>query len=188
MKRIRIAGYIILLGLLSGCASQAPRLQYYVLHSPAEQPVKTQPAVSLTLDQLILPEYLKQRSLTMQTSSTTLHYSPTHVWAEPVQHGVVQSLTRALHERGVAVLPAGQHRGDVTPATLSIQIDDMIATWQGEVVLKGHFWLDETAAPGVRQRFDYRAPLDDDGFSHAISQLRVLIAQLADDIAADTLP
>ncbi|MCU7555241.1 ABC-type transport auxiliary lipoprotein family protein [Alteromonas sp. ASW11-19] len=185
MRRMRILGYITLLGLLGGCASQAPQLQYYVLHSPAEKPaVSAPPASAVTLDQLILPEYLKQRSLTMQTSSTTLHYSPTHVWAEPVQHGVVQTLTSALLERGVTVLPTGRHRGEVMPATLSIQIDDMIATWQGEVILKGHFWLDAADKQGARQGFDYRAALSDDGFSHSISQLRGLIAQLADDIAA----
>lgn len=168
---------------LSGCASQSTQLQYYLLHSPAASYPQHNEAVEVTLDQLLLPEYLKQRSLAIQTGPATLHFSPKHVWAEPISNSFVQALSTALTVEGVNVLPASRLSLQENAATFSIQIDDMIATWQGEVVLKGRFWVDGPSSDRMSQHFDYRIRLQQDGFPHAVETMREAINRLGADIA-----
>lgn len=53
--------------LLSGCASNAVDLQYYLLHSPDQKPSSAidQVRKQIRFEQLRLPDYLKQRGLAM---------------------------------------------------------------------------------------------------------------------------
>lgn len=169
--------------MLSGCASQSTHLQYYLLHSPAASYPQHDAAVKVTLDQLLLPEYLKQRSLAIQTGPATLHFSPKHVWAEPISNSFVQALSTALSAQGVNVIPASRRSLNDSVATVSIQIEDMISTWQGEVVLKGRFWVDGASSDGLSQHFDYRISLQQDGFPHAVETMREAIIRLSTDIA-----
>ncbi|WP_414830362.1 membrane integrity-associated transporter subunit PqiC [Alteromonas sp. H39] len=169
---------------LMGCASQPSHLQYYLLHSPNGSLKQHDDATVITLDQLLLPEYLKQRSLAIQTGSTTLHFSPKHVWAEPISNSFVQALSTALAAEGLNVLPASRRSLNEEAATVSIQIDDLISTWQGEVVLKGRYWVDTPDSDGVSEHFDYRIRLEQDGFPHAVDMMREAIIRLSADIAA----
>lgn len=182
MKRLALLCAAVL--SLAGCSSQSPGLQYYLLHSPAQSLEQHDDAIDATFDQLLLPEYLKQRSLAIQTGPTTLHFSPRHVWAEPVANSFVQTLTTALTSEGINIIPSARRAMAEGPATISVQIDDMISTWQGDVILKGRFWVDTAEGVGVSQHFDYRMPLQQDGFSHAVESMRSLISRLSADIAA----
>lgn len=169
---------------LMGCASQSTQLQYYLLHSPAEPMAPHDAATEVTLDQLLLPEYLKQRSLAIQTGPTTLHFSPKHVWAEPISNSFIQALSTALTAEGINVIPANRRTINEKTATVSIQIEDMISTWQGEVILKGRYWIDAADSEGQSQHFDYRIRLEQDGFPHAVEIMRKAIARLSADIAS----
>ena len=91
---IKVAFSIIMAFVLAGCSSRPVSMNYYLLHEPV-QPSETQDITtwpSIELRSLSIPEYLKQRSLIVQLSPSELHFSPQHVWSEPVEQGVVQSL------------------------------------------------------------------------------------------------
>lgn len=171
--------------ILGGCSSSSSSLTYYVLHAPdAKATIQTEPARQLNLQQLILPEYLQQRSLAMQTSSATLHFSNQHVWAEPLDKSIVQALSGALLSHGnVEIIPAGRYSKQSPVAKLYVKIDDFIASSDGIVLLKGQYWLDDGNNSEDIQYFDFRRPMKGDGFEQAVVTMRQLVVDLAEAIS-----
>ncbi|QJR79811.1 membrane integrity-associated transporter subunit PqiC [Alteromonas pelagimontana] len=175
---------------LFGCANEPVALNYYLLHSPDFKAQHAAKSVRgrIHLQQLKLPDYLKQRSLAMQTGPTNVFFSPQHIWAEPLSSGLVQALTEILwRESQVLAVPLDVYPNDNDILNISIQIDDLIATYQGEVILKGQYWIyPHEKDPEVRI-FDFRHPLEEDGFEHAVEKMRLLIGKLSRDIADDVV-
>lgn len=180
--RLLITGFSLL--LLAGCASNAADLNYYLLHSPTQSAAKQQPANTyIRFNRITMPNYLKQRGLAMQTGPATVYFSATHVWAEPLASGLSQSLNAALwQEQQIDVVPEGVYQNrDLSSVTL--HVDDFITTADDEVVFKGHYWVYPGNAEPQMHRFDLRLPLTQDGFAHAVVQMRKLVARLARNIA-----
>ncbi|WP_137167537.1 PqiC family protein [Salinimonas lutimaris] len=170
--------------MLSGCASNAVDLHYYLLHSPSHKPVSPTGQVSkqIRFEQLRLPDYLKQRGLAMQTGPATVYFSSQHVWAEPLNAGLLQSLTDTLwQQEQVQVLPNNIYKARQMPR-VDLQIDDLIATHTSDVLLKGHYWVHYPDGESKVHRFDFRAALQQDGFEHTVVKMRELVGQLAADI------
>ena len=170
--------------LLSGCASNPVDLQYYLLHSPDQQSASPtgQASKQIRFEQLRLPDYLKQRGLAMQTGPATVYFSSQHVWAEPLNAGLLQSLTDTLwQQEQLQVLPNNIYKERQIPR-VDLQIDDFIATYTSDVLLKGHYWVHYPDGKSNVYRFDFRAALQRDGFEHTVVKMRELISQLAADI------
>ncbi|NMH59380.1 PqiC family protein [Alteromonas ponticola] len=173
--------------VISGCASQSINLNYYLLHSPhSDNKAGQQPGYQLSLQKLVLPEYLKQRSLVMQTSPTTLHFSPQHVWAEPVQSGMIKALEDSLwQQHQILSVPAGlaQHNDALSSADVAIVVDDFLPTSDGQAVLRGKYWIMYADQSKTMHIFNLQRPLEEDGFDHAVLQMQQLVAELSGHIA-----
>lgn len=177
---------MLAIAALSGCAAKSVSLTYYLLHAPAATVHNTSADARayVHITSLQIPDYLKQRNLAMQTSASTLHFAPKHVWAEPLNSGLTQAISESLWQTSqILVIPL-----DIAPPTgdtvaIRIQIDDFIATYDGDVVLKGQYWLQGNGSTSQGQLFDFRMPLKQDGFEHAVAAMRNLVMQLSEDIA-----
>lgn len=174
---------------LVGCTSSVAPLKYYVLHAPDTNTkiVSDEARQRVKLKSIILPDYLKQRALVVQTSSATLHFSTSHVWAEPLNKSIRQALSAALwKENRILVVPDDVYTDSYPHTGLYIQIDDFLSTYDGEVLVKGQYWLDNVESPQVHH-FDYRQTLQEDGFEHAVEKMRVLISDLANGISSEMI-
>lgn len=175
--------------LLGGCSSSSSSLNYYLLHSTsATHSVNAQanqtPAL-LTIDKLVIPEYLKQRGLVYQISETNIHISTTHLWAEPVEEGIVKVLRSALASKGVKLLKQADYaRGSVPAANhrISILINDFVSTYSGEVILSGEYVITAADTEAVHQSFVFKAPINNDGFEASIKAMRTTLNQLSEQI------
>lgn len=180
---------IIAILLLSGCASDPVPLNYYLLHSPTHEGTEDEHTVKgrLRIDKLTLPDYLKQRGLAMQTGPATLFFSSQHVWAEPLSSDILQTLSTSLwHDEGMEVYTQNIYdRAQTTGVTLVV--DDFIATHQGNIVLRGQYWLFPENGPPVSKRFNLQTPQQEDGFEHTVIQMRGLVVRLANEIAESAL-
>ncbi|MCW8107867.1 PqiC family protein [Alteromonas ponticola] len=179
---------IALVLVLAGCASQSINLNYYLLHSPhGDNKAEQQPVSQLSLQKLVLPEYLKQRSLVMQTSATTLHFSPHHVWAEPVQSGMLKALENDLwQQHQILSVPAGlaQHNNDLSRADVAIVVDDFLPTYEGQAILRGKYWVMYPDQRKTMHIFTLQLNLSEDGFEHAVLQMQELVRKLSEHIAS----
>lgn len=182
---------VSVLFVLSGCTSTQPPLSYYLLHSavPSKQSEVTslQSASSLDdstpllLKSVTLPDYLKHRGLVYQVSDTNLHISTTHLWAEPFEEGLRKTLQDQLANHGIVMLTTTdyQHNNIVE---LSLHISDFVSTFNGNVVLQGHFVVSAELAENNRHPFFIETRLKEDGFSASIVAMRQALAELSTQI------
>jgi uncharacterized lipoprotein YmbA len=186
----RLAGFLCVLVLnMVGCSSSSSSLHYYLLHSTsATHSVNSQanktPAL-LTIDKLVIPEYLKQRGLVYQISETNIHISTTHLWAEPVEEGIVKVLRSALSSKGVKLLKQDDYARGSVPATnhrISILINDFVSTYGGEVILSGEYVITAADSEAMHQSFMFKAPINHDGFEASIKAMRATLNQLSEQI------
>lgn len=177
---------IFLALVMTGCSSKPVSMSYYLLHEPL-QTTTTQDITAwpvLELRSLSTPDYLKQRSLIVQLSTSELHFSPQHVWSEPVEQGFVQSLkdTMAVSHK-VRLQTQSLWTSDVKSGyILDISIEDFIPSHNGMVILRGTYRLGQSQQPGRIVEFAFQTPLEKDGFAHTVEKMRELVAMLANQV------
>ena len=181
-----IAGIAVL--WLAGCSSKPIGLNYYLLHEPTlttdapSTDISDQP--TLFLRSLSTPDYLRQRNLSLQLSDSEIRFAPKHVWAEPFDRDFKMAISESLsvnHKMRLRV----QSRW-TNPAQpeyiLDIQLDDFIPTYHGKLILKGKFRLESDGSLPQIVQFNYWLPLNKDGFAFSVSQMRLLVDELTNDV------
>ncbi|WP_334028220.1 PqiC family protein [Alteromonas sp. P256] len=181
-----------LLFALSGCTSTQSSLSYYLLHSAVsfEQPEgslssptqSVKQGTTLLITSITLPDYLKHRGLVYQVSDTNLHISTTHLWAEPFEEGLRKTLRDQLTNDNLVVLTNRDYQGE-SAVELSIHISDFVSTFNGNVVLKGHFIVSTQQPEKNRYPFFIETTLKEDGFSASVIAMRKALAVLSTEIA-----
>jgi len=183
--------------LFSACSSNnTPKTQYYLLNSPTsvtesntgtKNSNKKSQDVTITL--LELPDYLKQPNLVLQLSSHQLHYSNFHMWAEPLQRSIVHALAHDLNNfksqyHFITPLTANEINTDTS---LVVNISAFHVTHQSQAILVGSYWLQEESMKGkvTDNAFKLTVVLDDNGYPHAVEQMRKAVTQLADEIISN---
>lgn len=188
MKQLTIVTILIIM-LLTACSANTPnKTQYYLLNSPTNitslvQNNESQQNVSIKL--LALPEYLKQPSLVLQLSSHQLHYSHFHMWAEPLQSSFSQALIEDLNQKDKRFHYINSiNTPQKTPTnTINVSITAFHATHLSQALLTGTFWQENTSATEHQtNNFAIALPLNQNGYEHAVEQMRKSISQLAEKI------
>lgn len=182
---------ILSIFMLSACSSNnTPQTQYYLLNSPTSANLATtdkENSTDVAITLLELPEYLKQPSLVLQLSSHQLHYSHFHMWAEPLQSSFTQALALDLNNianRYHFIAPATPNEINAD-TKLVVKITAFHVTHQSQAILVGSYWLQ---AKDIKRKlkgndFSFTVQLKDDGYPHAVEQMRKAVTQLADEIS-----
>lgn len=182
--------------LLISCTSKPLSVKYYLLHTPENRVSKTtgtaQPIA--VLESLIVADYLRQSSLVMQVNQYELHYSRQDVWAEKLQSSLhkalLQDLNSANQQNYVASSSSNAH---LAGTTITIKLDHFHATDASTVVSSGQYWLSADSRQLSKNKdlamsnhlFFFELELKQDGYAHAVKQLRKLVAHLAKKIEKD---
>jgi uncharacterized lipoprotein YmbA len=186
---------VALLSALSGCTSTQSALSYYLLHSAvaSEQSESSSQSSAdlseqytpLLISSITLPDYLKHRGLVYQVSDTNLHISTTHLWAEPFEEGLLKTLREQLTNNNLIMLTNKDYQGQ-SVVELSIHVSDFISTFNGNVVLKGHFVVSSQLPEKGRYPFSIETQLEQDGFSASVIAMRRALAVLSTKITEST--
>ena len=192
MKQAIIVTILIML-LIACSADTQQKTQYYLLNSPTNintlvQNDKNQQSITIKL--LELPEYLKQPSLVLQLSSHQLHYSHFHMWAEPLQSSIAHALLEELNQKDNRfhyLINTSVGSAALSKASKSMIIVDITAfhaTHQSQALLTGTFWQEENSITNQHKpnSFAITLPLNENGYEHAVEQMRNSISQLAERI------
>lgn len=171
--------------LLTACTSSPNPLNYYVLHSPQSMttPRDHGPESYIKIDTIRLPGYLQRPNLCMQTSEVEVHFAPQHVWANAFHEDFRQALSQQLYSQHNIVVDT--NTGDYaqrSSVSVAIEIYDFLPTYDGKVLLSGHFSV--TTKVGVKNKqFMLESKLEKNGFAQSVKQMRQLIAELSDELA-----
>ena len=172
--------YLLSCLLLIGCSSSPTPLNYYLLHDPLVASHSPETGKALMWESISLPDYLQQPNLSTLRSGTELNYATQHFWAEPVSSGIRQSLEDNLsvhHQRSLV-----PYNTEQPMLRLVLVIEDFVPTFEGDVILRGHFTLHDGAGVHHPKSFFLRKGLERDGYAGAVMAMRNTLIQLADVI------
>jgi uncharacterized lipoprotein YmbA len=187
MLRILFTGLVIFgLSSLSSCSSTATKPTYYVLASAQAAMSEKQPDLNrplVIIQPIHLADFLKQTGLVIQTQEHQLQYAHSHLWAENLGEGITKALLQDLNSADLDYTVSADYRwlADKARYEIQISIDQFNATDDSTVVMSGSYWVidTQTKAIAVNRDFNYHQDLQENGYEHAVSKLRELIAQLS---------
>tara|TARA_R110000868_G_scaffold403115_3_gene680000 strand:- start:19 stop:618 length:600 start_codon:yes stop_codon:yes gene_type:complete len=183
MKHILLS---LLIAGLSACSSKPVDMNYYLL-SPA-QAVMPSNQINKThqvkVNKIVLADYLKQSSIVMQINDNQMYFSRQNLWAESLENAISNALLRELNQSSTTQFNGHQIADNKSiRAVLTLHIEHFHATDKSTVISSGRYWLLEpNSQQTIEKTFYFSLPLEHDGFSHAISQQRLLLNLLAQDI------
>ncbi|WP_339721501.1 ABC-type transport auxiliary lipoprotein family protein [uncultured Paraglaciecola sp.] len=182
--------------LLVSCTSEPLNVRYYLLHTPQNTvDIKSDIAKPIVVVQsLKIADYLRQSNLVMQLGEYELHYSRQDVWAEELESSFYNALLQDLNSYGKRNYVVSSSP-DATGATtiINIKLEHFHATDASTVVSSGHYWLSVDDIKVGKNKglttsshsFYLESELKQDGYSHAVEKLRMLVENLANKIEKD---
>jgi len=193
---MKILAICLCMALLVGCTSKPLSVRYYLLHTPENNlpntADKTKPTAVLQL--LNVADYLRQTNLVMQIDQHELYYSRQDVWAEKLESSFYKALLQDLNTSGHQNYVASSAPEAIDATTsISIQLAHFHATDKSTVVSSGRYWLSGSNQQIEQNKnltssshvFFFESQLKQDGYAHAVEQLRTLVTSLATQIEKD---
>jgi uncharacterized lipoprotein YmbA len=178
---------LLLVVLLSGCASQAVEPSYYLLRSNQDLPSsKLSPSVDFALGTIEIAPYLNQLGLVIDIADSQIRPAVNHLWAEPIYDGVRSLLTADIAKaNGQELMPANLSK-DAT--VVNIRIDKLDGTLDGRAQIVAYWWLVRNDEVIDLNRFSKSRALSADGYSAMVDAETALLEELAKKIAASLVP
>lgn len=175
--------HVLLVVLLAGCASQAVEPSYYLLRSGQDLSSSTlSTSRDFALGAVEIAPYLDQPGLVMETAKGQMRPASQNLWAEPVFDGVRNFLaTEIAQAHGQELLPA---KLTSNSTVVNIRIDLLHGTRDGKAVIVAYWWLVRADQVIALNRFSESRALQTSGYSALVDAEKVLLAELAQKIAA----
>ncbi len=179
---MKVAG-LLLIALLSGCASQTIPPTYYLLRSDQNLPSSTlQPSKQYSLGSVEIAAYLDQPGLVMAMGQDEMRAASQNLWAEPIYDGVRNFLsTEIAQASGRELLPT---KLNPNTTVLNIRIDQLHGTPNGQAQILAYWWLVREDEVISLNRFADSRALTASGYSALVDAEKLLLAELARRIAA----
>lgn len=193
---MKILTIFLCMTFLSSCTSEPLSVRYYLLHTAENKVAKTndKKEATIVLQLLNVAEYLRQPSLVMQVNQHELHYAQQDVWAEKLQTSFHAALLQDLNNIGkrnyvTSTSPEAINAG----MAIIVMLEHFHATDESTVISSGHYWLSAQSLQKNRNEnlsnsshaFYFESELKQDGYAHAVKQLRTLVDNLANQIEKD---
>lgn len=175
---------------LWGCSTNTPVNHYYLLTPPESDATTRQIEAhhTVVLMPVWLASYLQQGSLVMQTKPHELHFSHNHLWGQRLEQGITQAMLNEMNKQGIKLISEHETSNDQKHIRLEVHIEHFLPTDNAEVLLSGHYRVIHKDSSKIGEhRFYYTQALKNDGYEHAVGQMRDLIGQLTKDIALQVL-
>lgn len=179
---------LVMLVSLAACSSKPLRVNYYLLYTaePNSQS-QVQKTKQIVLNEIILADYLKQSGLAMKLDQNKIYFSRQDVWAESLQSSIFGALLNDLNQApDIQFITSHEASTDIKPPSITVKVDHFYATQNSTVETSGRYLLsDESRHINIETPFYFKLELQQDGYSHAVSQQRQLVNLLAQNILLD---
>jgi len=179
---MRVAS-LLLVVLLSGCASKAVEPSYYLMRSNhALGSGQLTPSKDFAMGKVVIASYIDQRGLLVETQDGEIRAAQQNLWAEPVYEGVRNQILVAIRAaKGEHLLPADLNRDAIV---LDIRLDQLHGTNDGNAKVVAYWWLRQSKEVLAAYKFAEVQPLATDGYAALVNAEKALLDQLAGRIAA----
>lgn len=173
---------LLLVLLLSGCASQTIEPTYYLLRQDQALPSGAlQPSTTFSLGTVEVAPYLNQAGLVVETTDGQTRPASHHLWAEPIFDGARNFLaTQIAQAKGQELLPATL---STAPTVVNIRIDQLHGTLDGNAQIVAYWWLVRDNKVIALNRFSQTQALAASGYQALVDAEKSLLGQLAQRVA-----
>lgn len=174
---------LLLLALLSGCASQTVPPTYYLLRSNQDlQSSALSASKQYSLGTVEIAAYLDQPGLVIATADGETRPASQNLWAEPIYDGVRNFLsTEIAQASGRELLPATLAKNTTV---VNIRIDQLHGTLDGQAQIVAYWWLVQGDEVASFNRFAESRTLVTSGYSALVDAEKALLSELAQRISA----
>lgn len=174
---------LLLLLLLSGCASEAIQPTYYLVRTDKPLPSGAlQPSTEFSLGVVEIAPYLNQAGLVIETEDGQPRPANHHLWAEPFFDSARNYLaTEIAQAKGQQLLPA---KLSAATTVVNIRIDQLHGTLDGNAHIVAYWWLVKDDKVIALNRFTEYQTLAASGYQALVDAEKALLTQLAQRIAA----
>jgi len=182
-----IAATVLVISLTS-CSSSSnipSETNYYLLNNQQTTQTAVNISKTVAVKVLALPTYLHQPHLVMQLNKHQLHYARSDMWAEPLQVGFTKALLSDLNQNNNGIeYVTDEFQPDKQSATkVIVRVDYFHPSSASKVTLSGVFWRENIDKKIMeRQAFSFELLLNEDGYTHAIAQMRQLVSMMSESI------
>ena len=188
IRHLSIIALSTLIISLSSCSSNSDiplETNYYLLNSEyiAKKSLNINKTVVVEVREL--PAYLHQPHLVMQLNTHQLHYARFDMWAEPLQSGFTKALINELNlnNKHIQFVTDEFQLKDDNVKKLVVRVDYFHPSTASKVILSGVFWRENNQEQyRVQQPFFFELLLNEDGYTHAIAQMRQLVSVMSASI------
>ncbi|OKP05354.1 membrane integrity-associated transporter subunit PqiC [Xenorhabdus eapokensis] len=189
MKKLisKLAFFMSVSVLISGCSSSQPQKTYYQL--PALANLASQEGKwgakrerQLWIKRVALSDYLTAPGIVYQTGEVSYINASNHLWASPLQQQLQQTLISELSAAFPHRLVSQQKLEKGTDA-LDITITAFHGRYDGQVVIEG-YWLLSNLNRVIRRPFSLKLKQEKDGYAELVLTLAKGYSQLAKSIAS----
>ena len=179
---MKVAGLLVLV-LLSGCASQTIPPTYYLLRSDQDlQSSALRTSKQYSLGSVEIAAYLDQPGLVMAMGNDEMRAASQNLWAEPIYDGVRNFLsTEIARASGQELLPTKLNKNSTV---VNIRIDQLHGTLDGQAQIVAYWWLVRDNEVSSLNRFADSRALATSGYSALVNAEKLLLTDLAQKIAA----
>jgi uncharacterized protein len=180
---MKVARLLVVVVLLAGCASQTIEPTYYLLRSTQDlSSSKLSTSREFSLGTVEIAPYLDQPGLVMETADGQMRPASQNLWAAPIFDGVRNFLaTEIAQDNGQELLPTNLTKNTTV---VNIRIDQLHGTLDGKATIVAYWWLVHNDEVIALNRFSEARALETSGYSALVNAEKVLLAELAQKIAA----
>ncbi len=172
--------------LLSCSTTAPPRTEYFLRHPVSETDAAQLSQPRVGLQRVALAPYLKQRGLAIETAANELRPAQSHVWAEPLDEGLLLFLRGALAAALQEDVGITRSRSDAWDQRVEVYVEQLHGTMSGNALLVASFKVtgSEESAVATQFRFARSRALAADGYASLVEAEKQLVGELAAAIAA----
>jgi uncharacterized lipoprotein YmbA len=178
---MKVAG-LLLIAILSGCASQTIQPTFYLLRSNQDLPSSVlSTSKQYSLGTVEIAAYLDQPGLVIATADGEMRPASQNLWAEPIYDGVRNFLaTEIAQASGQELLPT---RLTKNTTVVNIRINQLHGTLDGQAQIVAYWWLVRNDEVASLNRFSESRALTASGYSALVDAEKILLSELAKSIS-----
>ncbi len=191
MRKLTASIVIFITLILSSCTATTKAVRYYSLNTNTNDlsmtnKQKNRPRV--IIDNVALPELLRQNGLVSQMGVNELYAANYHRWAEPLERSIAKSLVHLLNQKNnnykFESLAGRWNKG--AKYTLRLAFDNFQGSQSGKVIESGHYWFyDQHDKLLLDNNFFSTKDVLKDGYLAVVEQLKLSLDALALKISKD---
>ena len=170
----------VTISLITGCASTPQTSKYYLIESPAAEPIINSEQ-KIVLHPIELSDYLKPNNLHVKDNSGQILYSATDLWAEQPSKVLWRAIEQSLESQtGHHVLAS--HEALNSCAQIKIRINQLSPTSTGKVVSSGRWFIHAESETLKTSPFSFIGHIKTDGYAASNQIIAGHLDQLASEL------